>query len=160
MTVAPPLRPGAPHFAHVCGEQPGRNGDIPLNRNALKGWCTGDSTDGLPATSWCQFQAGDSLGSAAFTWLLPAEDASYRRSMHDPRRKTNGSSVFRPAVAGSTMEVLMAVFAVAAAGFPAHRLSGICGSHDLTSDPSGAANDIVPFSPKRVVRGLGARVQK
>jgi hypothetical protein len=49
--------------------------------------------------------------------------------------------------AESTMELLMAVFAVAAAGFPAHRLSGICGSHDLTSDPSEAANDIVPFSP-------------
>src|SRR4051794_17869884 len=47
--------------------------------------------------------------------------------------------------------VLVAVFVVAVAGFAVYRLNGIFGSHDVTSTPSGAANDIVPFNPKHVV---------
>jgi hypothetical protein len=46
---------------------------------------------------------------------------------------------------------LVAVFVVAVAGFSVYRLNGIFGSHDVTSTPSGAANDIVPFNPKHVV---------
>src|ERR1700760_4408554 len=40
---------------------------------------------------------------------------------------------------------------VALAGFAAYRLNGIFGSKDVTSPPSGAANEIVPFNPKHVV---------
>jgi MmpS family membrane protein len=47
--------------------------------------------------------------------------------------------------------VLVAVFVVAVAGFAVYRLNGIFGSHDVTSTPSGAVNDIVPFNPKHVV---------
>jgi hypothetical protein len=47
--------------------------------------------------------------------------------------------------------LLVAVFVVAVAGFAVYRLNGIFGSHDVTSTPSGAANDIVPFNPKHVV---------
>jgi Mycobacterium membrane protein len=47
--------------------------------------------------------------------------------------------------------VLVAVVAVAAAGFAVYRLNGIFGSPDVTSIASGAANDIVPFNPKHVV---------
>jgi Mycobacterium membrane protein len=47
--------------------------------------------------------------------------------------------------------LLVAVFVVAAAGFAVYRLNGIFGSHDVTSTPSGAANDIVSFNPKHVV---------
>jgi hypothetical protein len=47
--------------------------------------------------------------------------------------------------------LLVAVFVVAIAGFAVYRLNGIFASHDVTSTPSGAANDIVPFNPKHVV---------
>jgi hypothetical protein len=47
--------------------------------------------------------------------------------------------------------LLVAVLVVAVAGFAVYRLNGIFGSHDVTSTPSGAANDIVPFNPKHVV---------
>ncbi|MDT5096373.1 MAG: hypothetical protein QOC76_110, partial [Mycobacterium sp.] len=47
--------------------------------------------------------------------------------------------------------LLVAVLVVAIAGFAVYRLNGIFGSHDVTSTPSGAANDIVPFNPKHVV---------
>jgi hypothetical protein len=46
---------------------------------------------------------------------------------------------------------LVAVVVVAIAGFAVYRLNGIFGSHDVTSTPSGADNDIVPFNPKHVV---------
>ncbi len=45
----------------------------------------------------------------------------------------------------------MAVLVVAVAGFAVYRLNGIFGSHDVTSTPSGADNNIVPFNPKHVV---------
>jgi hypothetical protein len=47
--------------------------------------------------------------------------------------------------------VLVAVVVVALAGFAVYRLNGIFGSQDVTSTPSNAANEIVPFNPKRVV---------
>jgi hypothetical protein len=47
--------------------------------------------------------------------------------------------------------LLVAVFVVVAAGFAVFRLNGIFGSQDVTSTPSGAANEIVPFNPKHVV---------
>ncbi|NTY62790.1 MmpS family transport accessory protein [Mycolicibacterium sphagni] len=47
--------------------------------------------------------------------------------------------------------LLVAVAVVAVAGFAVFRLHGIFGSHDVTATPSGSANDIVPFNPKRVV---------
>src|SRR3954465_14503830 len=47
--------------------------------------------------------------------------------------------------------VLGAVPVVAVAGFAVYRLNGIFGSKDVTSTPSGAENDIVPFDPKHVV---------
>ncbi len=47
--------------------------------------------------------------------------------------------------------LLVAILVVALAGFAVYRLNGIFGSQDVTSTPSGAANDIVPFNPKRVV---------
>ena len=47
--------------------------------------------------------------------------------------------------------LLVAVFVVALAGFTVYRLNGIFGSKDVTSTPSNAANDIVPFNPKHVV---------
>jgi hypothetical protein len=47
--------------------------------------------------------------------------------------------------------LLVAVVVVAVAGFAVYRLNGIFGSHDIVSTPSGAANEIVPFNPKRVV---------
>ena len=39
--------------------------------------------------------------------------------------------------------LLVAVLVVALAGFAEYRLNGIFGSKDVTSTPSGAANDIV-----------------
>jgi hypothetical protein len=45
---------------------------------------------------------------------------------------------------------LVAVAVIAVAGFAVYRLNGIFGSHDVTSTPSGAENDIVPFNPKHV----------
>jgi hypothetical protein len=47
--------------------------------------------------------------------------------------------------------LLVAVLVLALAGFAVYRLNGIFGSKDVTSTPSGAANEIVPFNPKRVV---------
>ena len=47
--------------------------------------------------------------------------------------------------------ILVAVLVIAVAGFAVYRLNGIFGSKDVVSTPSGAANDIVPFNPKRVV---------
>ncbi|MFC3776383.1 MmpS family transport accessory protein [Mycolicibacterium holsaticum] len=47
--------------------------------------------------------------------------------------------------------LLVAIFVVAVSGFAVYRLNGIFGSHDVTSTPSGAANEIVPFNPKHVV---------
>lgn len=47
--------------------------------------------------------------------------------------------------------VAVAVVVIAVAGFAVYRLHGIFGSYDVTSTPSGAGNDIVPFNPKRVV---------
>jgi hypothetical protein len=47
--------------------------------------------------------------------------------------------------------MLVAVLVVAVAGFAVYRLNGIFGSHDVTSTPSGGANEIVPFNPKHVV---------
>lgn len=47
--------------------------------------------------------------------------------------------------------LLVAVLVVAVAGFAVYRLHGIFGSQDVTSTPSGAGNDIVPFNPKHVV---------
>jgi hypothetical protein len=46
---------------------------------------------------------------------------------------------------------LVAVVVVAVAAFAVYRLNGIFGSKDVTSTPSGAANEIVPFNPKHVV---------
>jgi hypothetical protein len=46
---------------------------------------------------------------------------------------------------------LVAIVVVVVAGFAVYRLHGIFGSHDVTSTPSGGANEIVPFNPKHVV---------
>jgi Mycobacterium membrane protein len=47
--------------------------------------------------------------------------------------------------------LLVAVLVVAVAGFAVYRLNGIFASQDVTSTPSGGANEIVPFNPKHVV---------
>ncbi|MCT7658336.1 MmpS family protein [Mycobacterium deserti] len=47
--------------------------------------------------------------------------------------------------------IWVAIVVVALAGFAVYRLNGIFGSQDVVSTPSGAANQIVPFNPKRVV---------
>jgi hypothetical protein len=47
--------------------------------------------------------------------------------------------------------VFVAIVVVAIAGFAVYRLNGIFGSQDVTSTPSGGANEIVPFNPKHVV---------
>src|SRR4029079_18146862 len=47
--------------------------------------------------------------------------------------------------------VLVAIVVVALAGFAVYRLNGIFGSRDVTSTPSGPANEIHPFNPKHVV---------
>ena len=47
--------------------------------------------------------------------------------------------------------LLVAVLVAAVAGFAVYRLNGIFGSQDVTSTPSGAANEIIPFNPKHVV---------
>lgn len=47
--------------------------------------------------------------------------------------------------------VLVAIVVVAVAGFAVFRLHGIFGSHDVTSTPDNAANQIVPFNPKHVL---------
>ena len=46
---------------------------------------------------------------------------------------------------------VVAVVVIAVAGFAVLRLHGIFASKDVTSTPSGAVNDIVPFNPKHVV---------
>lgn len=46
---------------------------------------------------------------------------------------------------------LVAIVVVAVAGFTVFRLHGIFGSHDVTSTPDNAANQIVPFNPKHVL---------
>jgi len=50
--------------------------------------------------------------------------------------------------------VVVAVVVVALAGFAVYRLNGIFGSHDVTSTPSAAANEIHPFNPKHVVMAV------
>jgi len=47
--------------------------------------------------------------------------------------------------------VLVTVVVVGVAGFAVYRLQGAFGSHDDTSTSSGAADEIVPFNPKRVL---------
>ena len=47
--------------------------------------------------------------------------------------------------------VLVALVVIVVAGFAVYRLHGIFASQDVTSTPSGAGNDIVPFNPKHVV---------
>ncbi len=47
--------------------------------------------------------------------------------------------------------ILVAIVVIAIAGFAVYRLNGIFGSEDVTSTPSGAANENVPFNPKRVL---------
>lgn len=47
--------------------------------------------------------------------------------------------------------VLVTVLVVGLAGFAVYRLQGAFGSHDDTSTPGGAADQIVPFNPKRVL---------
>ena len=61
----------------------------------------------------------------------------------------SGISIGRPLKRG--WMPLVAVVVVAVAGFAVYRLNGIFGSRDVTSTPSGAANEIVPFNPKHVV---------
>jgi hypothetical protein len=46
---------------------------------------------------------------------------------------------------------VVAVVVVAVAGLAVYRLHGIFASEDVTSTPSGADSDIVPFNPKHVV---------
>jgi hypothetical protein len=46
---------------------------------------------------------------------------------------------------------LVAVVVIAAAGFAVYRLNGVFASQDVTSTPSGGADEIVPFNPKHVV---------
>lgn len=46
---------------------------------------------------------------------------------------------------------LVAVTVLAVAGFAVYRLHGVFASHDVTSTPSGAVNEIIPFNPKHVV---------
>ena len=52
---------------------------------------------------------------------------------------------------GQRWMVLVALVVIAVAGFAVYRLHGIFASQDVTSTPSGAGNDIVPFNPKHVV---------
>jgi hypothetical protein len=47
--------------------------------------------------------------------------------------------------------LLVAILVVALAGLCVYRLHGIFGSHHTTATPSGFANEIVPFNPKRIV---------
>ncbi|MUL67710.1 hypothetical protein BOO86_24775 [Mycobacterium sp. CBMA 234] len=46
---------------------------------------------------------------------------------------------------------VVAVVVVVLAGFVVYRLHGVFASKDVTSTPSGAVNDVVPFNPKHVV---------
>jgi hypothetical protein len=47
--------------------------------------------------------------------------------------------------------LVVAVAVVVVAGFAVYRLNGVFASQDVTSTPSGGANEIVPFNPKHVV---------
>lgn len=47
--------------------------------------------------------------------------------------------------------LLTAAFVLVGAGFAVYRLHGMFASHDVTSTPSGFANDVAPFNPKRVL---------
>ncbi|MCV7227625.1 MmpS family protein [Mycolicibacterium komossense] len=47
--------------------------------------------------------------------------------------------------------LIVAVVVLVVAGFAVYRLHSIFASQDVTSTPSGAGNDIVPFNPKHVV---------
>ena len=47
--------------------------------------------------------------------------------------------------------LLVAIVVVAVAGFVVYRLHGVFASQDVTSTPSGGANEILPFNPKHVV---------
>ena len=47
--------------------------------------------------------------------------------------------------------LLVALLVVVVAGFAVYRLNGIFASQDVTSTPSGGADEIVPFNPKHVV---------
>jgi hypothetical protein len=47
--------------------------------------------------------------------------------------------------------LLVALLVVVVAGFAVYRLNGIFASQDVTSTPSGGANEIVPCNPKHVV---------
>ena len=47
--------------------------------------------------------------------------------------------------------LLVAVVVIVLAGFAVYRLNGIFASQDVTSTPSGNANDVAPFNPKHVV---------
>jgi hypothetical protein len=47
--------------------------------------------------------------------------------------------------------LLVAVVVLGVSGFVVYRLHGIFASQDVTSTPSGAENNIVPFNPKHVV---------
>src|ERR1700709_996633 len=52
---------------------------------------------------------------------------------------------------GRRWMLLVAIVVGAVAGFAVYRLNGIFASQDVTSTPSGGANEIVPFNPKHVV---------
>lgn len=52
---------------------------------------------------------------------------------------------------GHHWKPLTAVVVVFVAGLTVYRLHGIFASHDVTSTPSGFANDVAPFNPKRVL---------
>ena len=47
--------------------------------------------------------------------------------------------------------LLVAIVVLVVSGFVVYRLHGIFASQDVTSTPSGAENNIVPFNPKHVV---------
>ena len=52
---------------------------------------------------------------------------------------------------GRKWMLLTAAFVLFVAGLAVYRLHGIFASHDVTSTPSGFANDVAPFNPKRVL---------
>ena len=47
--------------------------------------------------------------------------------------------------------LVVAAAVLALTGFAVYRIHGIFASHDVTSTPSGSANDVVPFNPKHVL---------
>ncbi|MFN8225648.1 MAG: MmpS family transport accessory protein [Mycobacterium sp.] len=58
-------------------------------------------------------------------------------------------SIARPLMRRWT--IVVAVLVIALAGFVVYRLHGVFASKDVTSTPSNAGNEIVPFNPKHVV---------